>query len=146
MPDYEGQQFDPPAPVARVTIRALDGVRGLPDVAMLIDSGADVTLIPQVCAQRLGLKSEMEASVNLVGIGGTAIAAKAVKAELIFLGRNFRGRFLLIEGDYGILGRNVLNNLSLLLDGPRQNWRQEPSRREEIEHDRRKSSEAYRGR
>lgn len=127
MPDYEGQQFDPPAPLARVTVRTLNGAHRLADVAMLIDSGADVTLIPQVCAQRLGLKSEIEARFNLLGIGGTAIAAKAVEAELVLLGRNFRGRFLLIEGDYGILGRNVLNNLSLLLDGPRLSWREKSS-------------------
>ncbi len=127
MPDYEGQQFVPPAPVARVTVRTVDGARALSNIAMLIDSGADVTLIPQTCAQGLGLKNEIEPSFNLVGIGGTAIAAKAVEAELIFLHRSFRGRFLLIEGDCGILGRNVLNNLSLVLDGPRLNWREEPA-------------------
>jgi len=44
----------------------------------------------------------------------------------------FRGQFPLIDSSYGNLGRNVLNNLSVLLDGPNQAWaehRQSGSRR-----------------
>jgi hypothetical protein len=128
MPDYDGRQFDPPAPLARLTVRTLDRARSVSDVAMLIDSGADVTLIPQGCAESLGLVGEIEVGYCLRGLGGSPIAAKVVEAELVFLGRNFRGRFLLVDDECGILGRNVLNNLSLLLDGPRLNWREAPSR------------------
>jgi hypothetical protein len=46
----------------------------------------------------------------------------AVTAELQFHGKSFRGQFLLIDGWHGVLGRNVLNNLSLLLDGPSREW------------------------
>lgn len=46
----------------------------------------------------------------------------AISAELQFLGKSFRGQFLLTEGWHGILGRNILNSLSLLLDGPSQKW------------------------
>jgi hypothetical protein len=28
----------------------------------------------------------------------------------------------LIESEYGILGRNILNSLAILLDGPAQSW------------------------
>jgi len=123
MPDYDGQQFDPPAPVARVIVRTPDHARTVPDVTMLIDSGADVTLIPQVCAERLGLVSNMETGLLVRGFDGSPIMADVVEAEIVFLGRNFRGRFLLVTGECGILGRNVLNNLALLFDGPRRNWR-----------------------
>jgi hypothetical protein len=34
----------------------------------------------------------------------------------------FRGVFLLIDSTHGVVGRNVLNALALLLDGPRQRW------------------------
>ena len=121
MPDYDVQQFDPPAPVARVTVRMLD--RGISDVPMLIDSGADVTLIPQTCAERLGLVGQLEVGLQLRGITGNGLAAKVVEAQVVFLGRNFRGRFPLIDAEYGI-GRNVLNNVALLFDGPRLNWRE----------------------
>jgi hypothetical protein len=38
------------------------------------------------------------------------------------LGRTFRGQFLVTDQPVGILGRNILNSLALLLDGPRQTW------------------------
>jgi len=34
--------------------------------------------------------------------------------------------FLVIDGWHGVLGRNVLNNLSLLFDGPNQRWMEQP--------------------
>ena len=34
----------------------------------------------------------------------------------------FSGRFVVTDADHGILGRNVLNALVLLLDGPRGEW------------------------
>jgi hypothetical protein len=39
--------------------------------------------------------------------------------------RRFRGQFLLIDQDLGIIGRNVLNFVSLLFDGPRLTWDRE---------------------
>jgi hypothetical protein len=41
---------------------------------------------------------------------------------MVFLDRVFRGRYLVTEEERGILGRDVLNHLALLLDGPRQRW------------------------
>ena len=124
MPNYDGQQFDPPAPVARVTVRTLDRAHNVSDVAMLIDSGADVTLIPRVCAESLELESAIETGLCLQSFDGGVTAPKVVEAELVFLGRNFHGRFPLIDEECGILGRNVLNNLSLVLDGPSLDWRE----------------------
>ena len=49
-------------------------------------------------------------------------APPAITAELVVLGKSFRGQFLLIDGWHGVLGRNVLNNLSLLFDGPARKW------------------------
>ena len=43
-------------------------------------------------------------------------------AELLMLGRTFRGQFLVVDQQVGILGRNILNALALLLDGPQQTW------------------------
>jgi len=123
MPDYDRERFAPPAPLAKVTVRCPGGATSVSDVAMLIDSGADVTLIPAGCADRLALRSEPEERFVLQGFAGDARPANAVDAEIIFLGRLFRGRFLLIDQEYGFLGRNVLNHVPLLLDGPRSTWR-----------------------
>ncbi len=42
--------------------------------------------------------------------------------EMLFLNRIFKGQFLLTDQDYGILGRNVLNNVAILLNGPGLSW------------------------
>ncbi len=45
MPHYDATRFEPPAPLAQVTICNPDNGTLNPDVPMLLDSGADVTLI-----------------------------------------------------------------------------------------------------
>ena len=42
--------------------------------------------------------------------------------DMIFLNRAYRGRYALIDAEQGILGRDVLNHVSLLLNGPKQDW------------------------
>ncbi|CAN5507399.1 hypothetical protein BH09PLA1_BH09PLA1_20110 [soil metagenome] len=59
---------------------------------------------------------------ELEAFDGTKSSAPAINTELHFLGKSFRGQFLLIDGWHRVLGRNVLNNLSLLFDGPSGKW------------------------
>ena len=47
------------------------------------------------------------------------------------LGRTFRGQFLVIDQQVGILGRNILNALALVLDGPQQTWSEHKDNRAE---------------
>jgi hypothetical protein len=47
MPAYDDQLFSPPAPIARVSLRNTESGMTISDILMLIDSGADVTLVPQ---------------------------------------------------------------------------------------------------
>ena len=46
MTAYDDDGFDPPAPVARVVLRHPDSAVSVTGVRMLIDSGADATLLP----------------------------------------------------------------------------------------------------
>ncbi len=55
MPNYDSTRFSPPAPVALVTLRNPEGGAMKAGVSMLLDTGADVTLLPQVVADELGL-------------------------------------------------------------------------------------------
>jgi hypothetical protein len=50
MPAHDSIRFDPLVPLAYVTLRNPETGAVLPDVPMLLDSGADVTLIPQAVA------------------------------------------------------------------------------------------------
>jgi hypothetical protein len=122
MPAYDEHFFTPPAPLARVTIRNPENGTTLSDVPMLLDSGADVTLIPQASVARLGTTIHINESYELMGFNGSVTQAQAVQLDLIFLRRRFKGRFLVSHQDWGIIGRDVLNHLSLLLDGPHLTW------------------------
>ncbi len=121
MPKYDSEYFEPPAPVARVTLRGSDQSRAVSDVPMLLDTGADVSMVPRAAAEGLALRDADE-NFNLVGFDGSSSQASAVRLEMVFSGRSFHGKFLLIDQEWGILGRNVLNQIPLLYDGPRLIW------------------------
>jgi hypothetical protein len=123
MPSYDALRYDPPAPVARVTLRASSGAT-VPDVPLLLDTGADVTLLPRDAITRLGVIPDSGVQYELVGFDGKRSATQAVDLDMIFLQKAFRGRYLLIDADQGILGRDVLASVIILLDGPRQEWSQ----------------------
>jgi predicted aspartyl protease len=111
--------------MATVALRTLDRQRSVPDVAMQIDSGADVSLLPESSVRRLGLEPDEQRGYEVMAFDGNTRVARSVKCDLIFLGRAYGGVYLVVQGAYGILGRDVLNHVSLVLDGPRLNWREE---------------------
>jgi hypothetical protein len=123
MPAYDDNRFAPPAPVARVGIRRPDRGEGVEDVPMLIDSGADATLLPRSAVGSLGIAGTGE-RYQLVAFDGTISESEAVRADLSFLKKRFRGRFLLIDAEVGVIGRDVINRVRLLLDGPTMSWRE----------------------
>ena len=122
MPAYEGSHFHPPAPLARVGLRHPEKGPTLPDVLMLIDSGADVTLLPLASIDRLGVTVNSGEGYELMGFDGNRTVSHTVQVDLLFLRRVFEGRFLLIDQEWGILGRDVRNHLALLLHGPSSTW------------------------
>lgn len=127
MPDYDASLFDPPAPLALVALRSQNNDASLSDVPMLLDSGADVTLVQRSSVTRLGITVNPKQSYELLTFDGRISVAHVVELDLIILKRVFRGRFLIIDQEVGILGRDVLNHLSLLLDGPELSWSEERS-------------------
>lgn len=50
------------------------------------------------------------------------VAKMQAQLDLIFPGRTFKGRFVVVNFESGILGRNVLNHFSLVLNGPGLGW------------------------
>ncbi len=127
MPAYDDYFFDPPAPLAKITLRGQEHDTILPDVSRLLDSGADVTLIPQDAVHVLGVSVSPNESYELRGFDGHTSFVQVVQLDLIFLRKTFRGRFLVINQEWGILGRDVLNHVSVLLDGPHLTWNEQRS-------------------
>ena len=122
MPTYDTTHSEPPAPLAQVVLRHINTGAVRSNVPMLLDSGADVTLVPQVVISELGITPVPDRQYELIGFDGNASLAPVVQLELVFYRRTFRGQFLLIDQEWGILGRNVLNTISLLFDGLNLSW------------------------
>lgn len=120
MQAYDAARFDPPAPLALVVVKAEQPGVVIHDVPMLLDTGADVSLRPRSHVAQLASVDAKE--YELEAFDGTKSTAPAITVELQLLGKSFRGQFLLIDGWHGVLGRNVLNNLSLVFDGPSLTW------------------------
>ena len=94
---------------------------------MLIDSGADVTLLPKAVVDSLRLERS-DTKYQLLAFDGELCISEAVRGEFLFLGRVFKGQFLIVDQAVGIVGRDVLNHVSLLLDGPNLQWDEQNSR------------------
>ena len=71
---------------------------------------------------QLGTKPAVDVVYEIQGFDGGSKLADMVQLELIFLGKKFTGQFLLTDQPMGILGRNILNALSITFDGPRGKW------------------------
>jgi len=122
MPDYDSENFDPPAPVAYVILRNPATGISLSDVPMLIDTGADATLVPQESVEQLRIEVDENTLFEVQEFEGETKFVKTTRLELVFLKRKFTGQFLLIDQPMGILGRNILNSISITFDGPRSKW------------------------
>ena len=127
MPSYDAAHYDPPAPIAFVMLRNSHTGTRVGDVPLLLDTGADITLLPRATVEHLEVPVQTGQRYELMGFDGSKSLAPAVTLDLIFLGRAFRGRYLLIEEDRGIMGRDILNHVVLLLDGRRQQWSEQVS-------------------
>lgn len=90
-------------------------------VAALVDSGADITVLPEGVADALDLPQIGELTVR--GIGGTRrVPVYAAEVEVTGWRRLVE---VVAVGDEALLGRDVLNAWVVTLDGPRQALRVE---------------------
>jgi len=103
MPDYDGSRFEPPAPVARVSLRNPDSHETINNILMVIDTGADMTFIPGSAVNELDLQRASGEGYRLKAFDGSSSGAKAVRADMLFLGRTFKGLYLVRQSEIGIL-------------------------------------------
>lgn len=114
------QQFVPSAPILPVMFGLPGEKPAFGPYDVLIDSGADISIVPKHLLVRWGIPSRVEASLR--GQWGERRSVHLYVVDLQI------GELLLPavyvagdeEGDEIILGRNVLNQLPLFLDGPTQ--------------------------
>jgi hypothetical protein len=92
---------------------------------MLLDTGADASLVPHNAVEALGLSASQDRVYELIGFDGNTSFVPVVNLELVFCNRSFKGQFLVVGQQCGILGRNVLNSVSIVFDGPNLQWNEE---------------------
>jgi predicted aspartyl protease len=108
-------EYTPPAPVLAIRVSAPSGGTGVALLA-LVDTGADVSVLPRTVAESLALPHL--SNLRLQGVTGVPESVR-VHAARVEVG----GKSLLAEvacfGSEIILGRDILNGFVLRLDGPR---------------------------
>lgn len=109
--------FEPPACVLPVRIAGLDAHDPAALLRMLVDTGADCTLIPARIAKSLRLP--LVDRVEILGVGGKPLGAP-VHAARIRVGTLRALARVVALGDECLLGRDLLNRLVLRIDGPGQ--------------------------
>jgi predicted aspartyl protease len=99
MPAYNETLYSSPAPVVSAKLRNPDSGVTCEGVLLLIDSGADVTLLPKPVVENLGIRGS--GTYELMAFDGNTSFADVVRAELLFLNKTFRGQFLIVDQDVG---------------------------------------------
>ncbi len=102
MPAYDTVRFDPPAPLAQIAVRNPKGGNTVSGITMLLDSGADVTLIPRSAVNALGILPAAGQVYELMGFDGTISRASVAHLDMVFLNRTIRGQFILIDQEWGM--------------------------------------------
>lgn len=92
MPSYDALHHEPPAPVASVTLRNPDNSGIVADHVLLVDTGADVTLLPLAAIEQLGVPLVADVKYELAAFDGTKSLVSVAVIDMIFLNRVYRGR------------------------------------------------------
>jgi len=118
------ESFDPPAPLAEIILRNIETGERVKAVSVLLDTGADVSLLPASAIGKLNIEPSGE-RVKLVGFDESENIADAYTLQIIFLDKRLTGDYCAIDDEIGILGRDVLNWFSIIFDGKSLEWKEE---------------------
>lgn len=114
--------YEPPAPTTKIILRNIATGERLRNIDMLLDTGADITLLPKSYIETLEIKPSENQKYELTGFDGSIVLAEIFYLQIIFLGKRFTGNYCVVDSRTGVLGRDILNQISLLFDGPNLEW------------------------
>jgi len=107
--------FHPPAPVLEATVHGPDGRSR--KIRAKLDTAADVSGLPRELVDELALPPARR--VRTTTFRGEPAQARLHRGDVVVAGRRFvQVEWLPIARPYALLGRDVLNDLVVRLDGP----------------------------
>ncbi|MBI4674606.1 MAG: hypothetical protein HY741_23425 [Chloroflexi bacterium] len=116
---YANDYF-PPAPVMQVRFALPDKALRLGPIPALVDSGADVTIVPASIPEMLGAESDNDKVIRAYSGGGRIV--KMYYLDIAIGEQRYPAVMVAADpqADQVMIGRNLLNKLIITLNGPRQ--------------------------
>lgn len=121
--DSYDSSIDPPAPILDVTVsNPHNSTVGVIEEKALIDSGAFKTVIPEECVSRLRLVPVRPFSPEGYKIQKKKQEHYSYIVKISFKGLTFVIEALAVNRKSVLVGRDILNDLKLILDGKNLNF------------------------
>lgn len=113
-------EFDPPAPSCQVYLSGTRRKHRVGPLPAMLDTGGDCTLVPQHYLNEIGATRTFE--MGLRSQWGERRIVYLYLVNLRIDDIELRGVFVIGDerGDDVVIGRNVLNQLHIILDGPKR--------------------------
>lgn len=92
---------------------------------MLLDTGSNLTILPRLFCDMIGVEASKTEFLELESFDRETSIAYYVRLDLTFLNKLFRGNFLVYDHPEGIIGRDILNEFSIVFDGPNLEWKEQ---------------------
>ncbi len=86
-----------------------------------MDSRADISALPKTVVDALALPVG-DRAYDVMAYDNSVRECLTVGAAVVFMRGRFKGQYIVLDQDVGVLGRNILNHLVMTLDGPRLEW------------------------
>jgi len=121
MKRFDTRRFSPPAAVGNIKLQNPRKKSPVKVVEVQLDSGADMTCLPKESIE--SFSNLTYSMVRVKGYSGESQVCRTYFIDIIFNGYIFKYvQVIPIEDEIGFLGRDILNQLKTVLDGPKLKW------------------------